>query len=164
LVDAIRARAVERRYLALVEGVMPAGSGTIDAPVGRHPVRRRQMAVVTGGKPAVTHYTVVGSSGELSLLEASLETGRTHQIRVHLAYLGHPVTGDRIYGGATERARALGLTRPFLHAWRLKFPHPDGGRTVEVTDDLPEDLTGALDTAGLELTGPLFPQPRPARS
>jgi 23S rRNA pseudouridine1911/1915/1917 synthase len=160
LVDAIRARAVERRYLALVLGVMPAGSGTIDAPVGRHPVKRRRMAVVAGGKPAVTHYTVVGSSGELSLLEASLETGRTHQIRVHLAYVGHPVAGDRAYGGATERAHALGLTRPFLHAWRLKFPHPDGGRTIEVTDELPEDLTGVLESAGLELPGSFLPPPR----
>jgi 23S rRNA pseudouridine1911/1915/1917 synthase len=154
LVDAIRARAVERRYLALVGGVMPAGSGTIDAPVGRHPVKRRQMAVVAGGKPAVTHYSVLASTAEMSLLEAKLETGRTHQIRVHLAHLGHPVAGDRTYGGATERSRALGLTRPFLHAWGLKFPHPDGGRAIEVTDELPEDLTTALDKAGLEAPRP----------
>jgi 23S rRNA pseudouridine1911/1915/1917 synthase len=151
LVDAIRARRVERRYLALVGGVMPAGSGTVEAPVGRHPVRRRQMAVVPGGKPAVTHYSVLGSTGEVSLLEAKLETGRTHQIRVHLAHLDHPVAGDRTYGGASEQSRALGLSRPFLHAWRLKFPHPDGGRTIEVTDELPEDLAHALEKAGLDV-------------
>jgi 23S rRNA pseudouridine1911/1915/1917 synthase len=164
LVDAIRAREVERRYLALVGGVMPAGSGTIDAPLGRHPVKRRQMAVVAGGKPAVTHYSVLASTGELSLLEAKLETGRTHQIRVHLAHLGHPVAGDRTYGGASERARALGLTRPFLHAWRLRFPHPDGGRTVEVTDELPDDLTSVLHNAGLEVRRSFLPHRRSAGS
>jgi 23S rRNA pseudouridine1911/1915/1917 synthase len=149
LVDAIRARAVDRRYLALVEGAMRPASGTIDAPIGRHPVKRRRMAVVPGGKPAVTHYTVVDSAGGLTLLEAKLETGRTHQIRVHLAHLGHPVAGDRVYGGSAERARALGLARPFLHSWRLEFPHPDGGRTIAITDELPDELTAVLQRAGL---------------
>jgi 23S rRNA pseudouridine1911/1915/1917 synthase len=149
LVDAIRARAVDRRYVALVRGTMPAGTGTIEAPVGRHPVKRRQMAVVAGGKPAVTHYAVIDASLEMSLLEAKLETGRTHQIRVHMAHAGHPVLGDRAYGGTSERSRALGLTRPFLHAWRLTFPHPDGGEMIEVSDELPNDLLDALARAGL---------------
>jgi 23S rRNA pseudouridine1911/1915/1917 synthase len=145
LVEALRARRVERLYLALVRGRMPAASGTVDAPVGRHPVNRRLMAVMDGGRRAVTHYSVLDSSQEVALLEVKLETGRTHQIRVHLAHLGHPVVGDRTYGGP----RLLGLTRPFLHAFRLIFPHPDDGRLIEVSSDLPEDLSQALETAGL---------------
>jgi 23S rRNA pseudouridine1911/1915/1917 synthase len=147
LVDALRDRSVERRYLAVVRGRMPASSGTIEAPVGRHPVKRRRMAVVDGGRRAVTHYRVLDASERFTLLEVTLETGRTHQIRVHLSHLGHPVLGDSAYGGARE----LGLTRPWLHAYRLSFPHPDGDRRIDVTAPLPEDLTGALDAAGLTL-------------
>jgi 23S rRNA pseudouridine1911/1915/1917 synthase len=154
LVDALRRREVERRYLALVRGAPPAASGTIEAPVGRHPVRRRQMAVVSGGRPSVTHYRRLGSGDGVSFLEARLETGRTHQIRVHLAHLGVPVLGDRTYGGASELALGLGLTRPFLHAWKLSFPHPSTGATVAVSDPLPEDLTEALRRAGLEPPAP----------
>jgi 23S rRNA pseudouridine1911/1915/1917 synthase len=157
LVDAMQRRAVERRYLALVRGAPPAASGTIEAPVGRHPVKRRQMAVVSGGRPSVTHYTVLSGApggGGVTLLEARLETGRTHQIRVHLSHLGVPVLGDQTYGGASELAHALGLRRPFLHAWRLAFPHPSTGAPVEVRDPLPEDLTEALGRAGLEAPEP----------
>jgi len=150
LVDALRRREVERRYLALVRGAPPAASGTIEAPVGRHPVRRRQMAVVTGGRPSVTHYSVLAKGDGLTLLEARLETGRTHQIRVHLSHLGVPVLGDRTYGGVSELARSLGLGRPFLHAWKLTFPHPTTGAPVAVSDLLPDDLTEALQRAGLE--------------
>jgi len=150
LVDALRRRDVERRYLALVRGAPPAASGTIEAPVGRHPVRRRQMAVVTGGRPSVTHYSVLAKGDGLALLEARLETGRTHQIRVHLSHLGVPVLGDRTYGGVSELARSLGLGRPFLHAWKLTFPHPTTGAPVAVSDPLPDDLTEALRRAGLE--------------
>jgi 23S rRNA pseudouridine1911/1915/1917 synthase len=154
LVDAMQRRAVERRYLALVRGAPPAASGTIEAPVGRHPVKRRQMAVVSGGRPSVTHYTVVAKGGGVTLLEARLETGRTHQIRVHLSHLGVPVLGDRTYGGASELAHALGLRRPFLHAWRLAFPHPSTGAPVEVRDPVPDDLAEALERAGLEAPEP----------
>ncbi|HEX2051062.1 MAG TPA: RluA family pseudouridine synthase [Actinomycetota bacterium] len=154
LVDALRARAVERRYVALVRGRPPAASGTIDAPVGRHPRRRTLMAVVDGGRPSVTHYRVLGETPEAALLEVSLETGRTHQIRVHMSHVGHPVVGDRTYGGGGEPAGRLGLTRPFLHAWRLRFPHPDDGRVVDVADPLPADLVAALDTAGLAVPAP----------
>lgn len=150
LVDAIKSRLVERRYLALVRGIPATASGTVEAPVGRHPVKRRLMAVVPGGKPSVTNYRVVDGAGGCALLDVSLETGRTHQIRVHLSYLGHPVLGDRTYGGASDLARSLGLTRPFLHAWRLSFPTPDGGR-VEVTDPLPDDLRAALATAAIPI-------------
>jgi 23S rRNA pseudouridine1911/1915/1917 synthase len=154
LVDALRRREVERHYLALVRGAPPAASGTIEAPVGRHPVRRRQMAVVAGGRPSVTHYKVLALGDGVTLLEARLETGRTHQIRVHLSHLGVPVLGDRTYGGASELARGLGLDRPFLHAWRLTFPHPDTGAPVSVSDPLPDDLTEALRRAGLEPPAP----------
>lgn len=154
LVDALRRREVERRYLALVRGAPPAASGTIEAPVGRHPVRRRRMAVVSGGRPSVTHYSVLGSGDGVSLLEARLETGRTHQIRVHLSHLGAPVLGDRTYGGASELAVRLGLTRPFLHAWKLSFPHPSSGARVAVSDPLPTDLAEVLRRAGLEPPAP----------
>jgi 23S rRNA pseudouridine1911/1915/1917 synthase len=144
LVAALRARSVERTYLALVRGALQAPSGTVDAPVGRHPARRRVMAVVPEGRAAVTHYRVLSSVEAATLLEVRLETGRTHQIRVHLSHLGNPVLGDRVYGGASELARSLGLTRPFLHAVRLAFPHPDGGRAMEVEDPLPPDLAAVL--------------------
>ena len=149
LVDAIRRRAVERRYLALVRGVPPAATGTIEAPVGRHPTKRRLMAVVAGGKPSVTHYSLLQAADERALLDVTLGTGRTHQIRVHLAHLGHPVLGDRVYGGYSERTKALGLERPFLHAWRLAFTHPATGEPVQIEDPLPPDLMRSLEAAGL---------------
>ncbi|MDP9069064.1 MAG: RluA family pseudouridine synthase [Actinomycetota bacterium] len=149
LVDAIRRRDVERRYLALVRGAPGAATGTIEAPVGRHPNKRRLMAVVAGGKPSVTHYTVLAEGAESALLEVTLGSGRTHQIRVHLAHLGHPVLGDRTYGGFSERTRALGLQRPFLHAWRLGFSHPHTGERVEVDDPLPPDLAATLAASGM---------------
>ncbi|HJR44044.1 MAG TPA: RluA family pseudouridine synthase [Actinomycetota bacterium] len=149
LVEAIRRREVERRYLALVRGVPGSASGTIEAPVGRHPTKRRQMAVVAGGKPSVTHYEVLADSEGRALLDVTLGTGRTHQIRVHLSHLGHPVLGDRVYGGHSQATRALGLDRPFLHAWRLAFVHPVTGAEVAVTDPLPEDLKAVLEAAGI---------------
>ena len=150
LQDALRARAVERRYLALVRGVVSPPAGTVDAPIGRHPSRPRRHAVVPGGRPAVTHYRRLAASARASLLDVSLETGRTHQIRVHLSHVGHPVLGDRAYGGSGEVAAELGLDRPFLHAYRLVWPHPGTGRRIEVTDELPEDLSRALARADME--------------
>jgi 23S rRNA pseudouridine1911/1915/1917 synthase len=152
LVEALRDRRIERRYLALVRGAMPAASGTIDAPVGRHPVKRRSMAVVEGGRRAVTHYRVLASTAWASLLDVKLETGRTHQIRVHLAHLGHPVLGDRTYGGVAEG----GPGRPWLHAFRVVFPHPDDGRRIEVTAAPPDDLMAWLAQAGLSVPPDLF--------
>jgi 23S rRNA pseudouridine1911/1915/1917 synthase len=149
LVDAIRSHRVQRVYLALVRGRPGSETGTIEAPVGRHPVRRRLMAVVASGRSAVTHYRILGSTASVSLLEVSLETGRTHQIRVHLSHLGHPVVGDGVYGGGGETAAGLGLTRPFLHACRLAFPHPDDGRMIAVDDPLPPDLEAVLERAAL---------------
>ena len=153
LVEAIRRREVERRYLALVRGVPPAATGTIEAPVGRHPTKRRLMAVVAGGKPSVTHYSLLQAAEERALLDVTLGTGRTHQIRVHLAHLGHPVLGDRVYGGYSERTKALGLDRPFLHAWRLAFTHPTTNEPIQIEDPLPPDLQRPLEIAGL--TDPL---------
>jgi 23S rRNA pseudouridine1911/1915/1917 synthase len=153
LVAALEARSIERTYLALVRGRPSAASGTIDAPIGRHPSRRWMLAVTAEGRPAVTHYRVLGAERRCTLLEVRLETGRTHQIRVHLAHLGCPVLGDRTYGGASELARELGLTRIFLHAIRLAFPHPDDSRRVEVTDELPDDLERALASSDLPASG-----------
>ena len=149
LVGALRERLIERRYLALVRGRLRAASGTIEAPVGRHPTRRWAMAVTPQGRPSVTHYTVAGRSDAATFLDLKLETGRTHQIRVHLAHLGHPVLGDRPYGGVAELSRSLGLERPFLHAWRLGFPDPAGGPRRSVIDPLPPDLSEVLERAGI---------------
>jgi 23S rRNA pseudouridine1911/1915/1917 synthase len=150
LVESIKNRSVERTYHALVRGELGSASGTIDAAIGRHPHRRTLMAVVAEGKPAVTHFSVLATTGAASFLDVRLETGRTHQIRVHLAHLGHPVLGDGVYGGRSELARSFGLERPFLHARRLAFPHPDTGEQVVVTDPMPADLRAALDKAGID--------------
>jgi len=149
LVGSMQRREIERRYLALVRGRPPGESGTIDAPLGRHPTRRTRIAVVPDGRHAVSHYQVLEATDRFSFLEVTLETGRTHQIRVHMAHLGTPVLGDRTYGGVSELSRSLGLQRPFLHAWRLAFPSPGDGSRVEVTDPLPGDLAAVLERAGL---------------
>lgn len=141
LVCALRHREVERVYLTLVEGDMPAATGTIEAPIGGDPTRPTRRAVVHGGKPARTHYQVLEqvAGGRFSLLEVRLETGRTHQIRVHLAAISRPVLGDRTYG--TGRS---GAPRIFLHAARLGFDHPETGERVTVSSPLPDDLAGVL--------------------
>jgi 23S rRNA pseudouridine1911/1915/1917 synthase len=138
---ALAQRLIEREYLALVEGRPPARTGTIDAPIGRDPRVRTRMAV-DGASPreARTHFKLERSLAETSLLSLRLETGRTHQIRVHLRAIGHPVAGDPEYG----TPGLLGLERQFLHATRLAFDHPFGGERVEVVSPLPADLQGAL--------------------
>src|ERR1035437_10285134 len=141
LQQALAQRRIEREYLALVEGRPPARSGTIDAPIGRDPRVRTRMAVDgSGAREARTHSTLQRALAETSLLLLRLETGRTHQIRVHLQAIGHPVCGDPEYG----TAGLLGLERQFLHATRLAFEHPLTGRRVEVRSPLPEDLQRAL--------------------
>jgi 23S rRNA pseudouridine1911/1915/1917 synthase len=141
----LAAHRVERRYLALVQGRLPADTGTVDAPVGRHPRDRRRMAVVPGGRRAVTHWRVLETFPAVQLAEATLETGRTHQVRVHLASLRHPLVGDRTYGADPTLAARLGVPRPFLHAWRLAFTHPSDGHRVDLTEPLPSDLQAVLD-------------------
>ncbi|HWC32864.1 MAG TPA: RluA family pseudouridine synthase [Actinomycetota bacterium] len=143
----LKARRIERRYYALVRGV-PPGSGTVEAPIGRHATRRTLMAVVSGGRPAITHYEVLQSTDQLALLDVKLETGRTHQIRVHLSHIGHPVLGDRVYGGVGELSRSLGLDRPFLHAYRLVFPRGESKR-IDVSDPLPDPLRELLERVPL---------------
>jgi 23S rRNA pseudouridine1911/1915/1917 synthase len=148
LTEAIRERRVERRYLALVAGDFALPTGRIEAPVGRHGSDRTRMAVRPDGREASTEFRVLDPMGAACLIEARLGTGRTHQIRVHLAHIGHPVVGDRTYGRTAERlAGQLGLRRPFLHACSLRFEHPRDGRDVFVVEPLPEDLTQALDRA-----------------
>jgi 23S rRNA pseudouridine1911/1915/1917 synthase len=141
LQEALRERLIEREYVALVEGRPPSRTGTIEAPIGRHPRIRTRMAVGGGrAREARTHFTLERSFGQVSLLHLRLDTGRTHQIRVHLQAIGYPVCGDPEYG----TAGALGLERQFLHAMRLAFPHPITGAPVEVQSPLPSDLREAL--------------------
>lgn len=138
---ALAERRIEREYLALVQGRPPARSGTIEAPIGRDPRVRTRMAV--GGahaREARTHFTLERALGDTSLLRVRLDTGRTHQIRVHLQAIGHPVCGDPEYG----TPGSLGLERQFLHAARIAFDHPLTGERVEVTSSLPADLQSAL--------------------
>jgi 23S rRNA pseudouridine1911/1915/1917 synthase len=142
----LAAHRVERRYLALVQGRLPGETGTVDAAVGRHPRDRKRMAVVgSGGRRAVTHWRVLETFPAVQLVEATLETGRTHQVRVHLASLRHPLVGDRTYGADPTLAARLGVGRPFLHAWRLAFTHPATGARIELTEPLPPDLQAVLD-------------------
>jgi 23S rRNA pseudouridine1911/1915/1917 synthase len=136
LVAQLQARTVDRRYLTLVIGVVADDVGTIDAPVGRSTRDRTRMAVTAGGREARTNYEVVERFADTTLLECKLETGRTHQIRVHLAAIGHAVAGDSRYRGR----RSYGLRRPFLHAYRLAFDHPSGGDLRQYESPLPGDL------------------------
>jgi 23S rRNA pseudouridine1911/1915/1917 synthase len=138
----------DRRYLALVRGVVPNDRFEVDAPLGRAGARVRVDA--TGGRAAATAFEVRERFERATLLEARPRTGRTHQIRVHLSAVGHPVLGDRRYGGAGEDARALGLDRPFLHAWRIAFDHPVTGERLDLEDPLPPELREALERAGRE--------------
>jgi 23S rRNA pseudouridine1911/1915/1917 synthase len=143
----LAARRIERRYLALVQGHLDP-DGTVDAPIGRHPRDRRRMAVVPGGRRAVTHWHVLERLAGVDLVEVRLETGRTHQIRVHLSSIGHPVVGDLTYGADPRLAERVGLARPFLHAWRLGFSHPVSGERVELVEELPEELQAVLRLPG----------------
>ncbi len=134
-------RLAVKHYLALVRGHPKAPEATIEAPIGRSSSNRKKMAVVSRGRPAVTHYRVLWEVGIYSLVEARLETGRTHQIRVHLQAIGHPLAGDSTYGGV---AGELDLQRQFLHACRLGFRHPASGEWIEFQSELPADLQQAL--------------------
>jgi 23S rRNA pseudouridine1911/1915/1917 synthase len=142
LVNQMKRRTVLKAYLVLVKGHMPAWEGMIDAPIGRHPKNRKRMAVVAQGRPSKTHYRVLEELGEYTLVEARLETGRTHQIRVHLAHSGQPILGDPTYG---RQAGAMGLPRQFLHAYRLGFRLPESGEYREFQSPLPEELAVVLD-------------------
>ena len=145
LAKQMKARTIHRRYLAVVEGLLPLDTGTINASLGRHPKRRKEVAIRhIGGRTAVTHYRVLkrfSINFPCTLIEVALETGRTHQIRVHLASLGHPVAGDATYGKRSAAFwHALEIPRHLLHAYRLSFQHPSSGRPVTVTAPLPAEL------------------------
>lgn len=139
----LRSHDVERVYTALVEGSPEAQQATIDAPIARSTARRTRFAVDPAGRPAVSHYDVDEDLGSAAALTVRLETGRTHQVRVHLSAVGHPVCGDRLYGASVPLAEELGLSRPALHARRLAFTHPITGAAVDVEEPLPEDLRAA---------------------
>jgi 23S rRNA pseudouridine1911/1915/1917 synthase len=136
LAEQIKVHSVKRIYYAIVEGVIKQDSGTVDAPLGRHPVERKKMAVVAkNGRRAVTHYRVIERFKRNTLIEARLETGRTHQIRVHMAYIGHPLVGDPVYGYKKQRFNLKGQA---LHAKTLGVIHPSTGEYMEFTTPLPE--------------------------
>ncbi|PZG23461.1 RNA pseudouridine synthase [Spongiactinospora gelatinilytica] len=141
---AFKERTVEKRYHALVQGHPDPLRGTVDAPIDRHPSGDGRFAVVAGGKPSVTHYDTVEAFRAASLLDIRLETGRTHQIRVHMAALRHPCVGDLLYGADPTLAARLGVTRQWLHAVSLAFEHPATGEWVAFTSDYPADLDAAL--------------------
>ena len=160
LSQAFARRRVEKRYLAICYGTPEPAEGKIDAPIGRHPQRRKEMTVRPGARPAVTGYRVLASVSGVSVLELDLETGRTHQIRVHLKHAGHPLVGDPVYGEARWKGLAAELRsplksfpRPALHAWKLAFTHPEDGRRVAFEAPVPEDLMKLWDGVRGEVAG-----------
>jgi 23S rRNA pseudouridine1911/1915/1917 synthase len=153
LVRQLQARSVKREYRAIVQGIMSIG-GSVDAPIARHPANRLRMAVIESGKPAVTHYRVIERFRAHSYLKVNLETGRTHQIRVHMAHLHHPLLGDPLYGGRLKlpagASEALiqvlrGFRRQALHAMRLALIHPESGESMAWKAPLPEDMQHLLE-------------------
>ena len=154
LVDALQLRDIKREYVAITQGVVTAGR-TIDEPIGRHPVDRKRMSVQENGKNAVTHFTVREKYKSHSLIDVRLETGRTHQIRVHLAHLRYPLLGDQVYGGRLAIPKGISeqleqLIRNFkrqaLHAFRLSFAHPITAEPLSFEAQLPEDMTQLIET------------------
>lgn len=153
LVQMMHAREIKRIYQALVQGKLISG-GTVDAPMGRHPKQRKKMAVIPLGKPAITHYTLLKKYDGFTLLRVQLETGRTHQIRVHMAHKQNPLVGDPVYGGRPKLPKGCpeacihalqGFKRQALHAWRLSFDHPITHAPLSFEAPLPEDMQALLD-------------------
>jgi 23S rRNA pseudouridine1911/1915/1917 synthase len=142
---AFKQRTVDKRYAALVQGHPDPTSGTIDAPIDRHPSADYKFAVVANGRPSITHYETVEAFRAATLLDVHLETGRTHQIRVHMAAIRHPCVGDLTYGADPTLAKRLGLSRQWLHARELGFEHPGTGEWLVVHSPFPSDLQHALD-------------------
>lgn len=153
LAEQISSHSFGRRYEAIINGHLRDESGTVDAPIGRHPVDRKKMAIVKGGKPAVTHYSVVSRLEKADHIALQLETGRTHQIRVHMASLGHPLLGDTVYGGGKSRfevTHASLLSGQCLHAKTISFVHPITGELMKFDSALPEYFTKCLRLLGGE--------------
>lgn len=169
LVAQLGARTVQRRYLAVVLGSMVAG-GSVDAPIGRHPRDRVRMAVIEGGRPAITHYRVQRRFRAHTAIECQLETGRTHQIRVHMAHIGHALIGDPLYGGTLRLPKAAseglvralrGFRRQALHAQHLQFVHPSSGETMQFTAPVPADLHALIEALAEDAaTQPALSRPR----
>lgn len=145
LKQAFRDRRVDKTYHALVQGLPDPHEGTIDAPIGRHPGHDYRFAVMSAGRPSITHYELIEAYRSASLLQIHLETGRTHQIRVHFSALHHPCCGDLTYGGDPNVAKRLGLKRQWLHATALGFVHPGSGEPVSFSSAYPADLADALE-------------------
>ena len=146
---AFREHTVNKVYHALVQGHLDPSSGTIDAPIGRHPSREWKMAIIEGGRESITHYDVIEVMPGACLAEIHLETGRTHQIRVHMAAVGHPCVGDATYGADPAISARTGLIRQWLHARELGIAHPITGEHMVFTSDYPDDLVHALDVLRL---------------
>ena len=158
LIGQLQEHSVEREYLAIVNGVMVAG-GTIEAPIGRHRTQRTRMAVSSRGKPAVSHYRVMKKYRAHTLVQVNLESGRTHQIRVHMAHLHYPVVGDPVYGGrlkipagSSEKLKDVlrGFRRQALHALKLSLVHPETGKRVQWTTSVPEDMSKLMEALALD--------------
>jgi len=145
LKQAFRDRAVHKVYHAVIQGLADPLAGTFDAPIGRHPKHEFKFAVMQDGKPSVTHYETLEAFPSASLVEVVLETGRTHQIRVHFSAFRHPLVGDTMYGADPVLAAKVGLDRQWLHALRLSFTHPTSGEQVAFESTYPDDLQRALD-------------------
>jgi 23S rRNA pseudouridine1911/1915/1917 synthase len=145
LKQAFRDRKVHKVYHALVQGHPDPSAGTFDAPIGRHPKAEFKFQVHPDGKPSVTHYETIEAFAGASLLEIILETGRTHQIRVHFSAFRHPLVGDTMYGADPVMAKRLGIEHQWLHALRLSFEHPITGETVSFESEYPEELAAVLD-------------------
>ena len=144
LKDMFRNREIKKIYHALAQGHLEPAIGTIDAPIDRHPKEDYKMAVVSSGKPSITHYEVIEYYRSVSLLKVELETGRTHQIRVHMSAIRHPLVGDLTYGADPNLASEIGVNRPWLHAQALEFTHPISGLPISVSAEYPRDLTDSL--------------------
>ena len=144
LKDAFRNRTVDKVYHAMVQGHMDPAEGTIDAPIDRHPKEDHRFAVVADGKESITHYKVIEYYRSVSMVKVELETGRTHQIRVHFSALGHPLVGDTTYGADPVLGKSLAMRRPWLHALELRFNHPVSGEQLTLSAPYPPDLQGSL--------------------
>lgn len=155
LMAQLKDRSIKKTYLGLVQGAVVATSGRVEAPIGRDPHHRTRMAVVPAGRAAVTGYRVKERLTGWTLLELDLITGRTHQIRVHLDAIGHPVAGDPVYGTGTSRRGPDGLGRLFLHSWRIELQSPDDGHVIRATAPLPPELEAALEGLRRRGSGPL---------
>lgn len=149
----LKAKTAQREYLGVVYGVPKTENGTIDLPIGRHPVDRKKMAVVSpekGGRPATTHWRILERLGNYTLMHFQLETGRTHQIRVHSAHIGHPIVGDPVY--SSGRSVGVNLPGQALHAWRLRLQHPVSEEWIEVTAPIPQTFKTLLEVLKRRVT------------